>query len=132
MTQIVKNPQAFGITNKELNDTMAEFGYLNNYGINKETAGIRVRHMILNGTKDLCMPVQRLAYKLGWLKVYGGADPYLEGYEKSQKLAMREIIQVMGNLGRVEVAKVPENSKINYPDSSKFFSTLDAKEKFSR
>ena len=132
VTQIVKNPQAFGITNKELNDAMAEFGYRNNYALNKETAAIRVRHMILNGTRDLCMPVQRLAYKLGWLKVYGGSDPYLEGYERSQKLAMREIIQVMGNLGRVEVAKVNEHSKVNWPETSKFYSTLDAKEKFSR
>jgi hypothetical protein len=132
VTQIVKNPQVFGITNQELNDAMFSYGKNRYTGskYSKEEITMHVRRSILDGTQDLCMPVQRLAYKLGWLKVYGGSGQYLEGYEKYMRLAVQEIMKVVGVRSTIELGKVKENSHEYWPENVKYLSTEQQKEKY--
>jgi len=124
VTQIVKNPKAFGISTAELNRGLAaEAAYLNSlnrkYYDSEGTAYPYdedfTRAAILNGSIDLAYEVQRVAYMKGWLKVYSGGkwggSPTLEGMNTASiRAALREISRVPATLnsadGMVEVIRV--------------------------
>jgi len=106
VTQIVKSPQKFGISKAELDAALmreANYLYANNVkwydadGERKDHNAESVRASILKTDIDLAHEVQLVAYKKGWLKVYGKDRPSLEGTEHSSaKAALREIGGVMG------------------------------------
>jgi len=106
VTQIVKSPQKFGISKSELDAALgreAIYLYVQNVkwydadGERKDHNAESVRASILKTDIDLAHEVQLVAYKKGWLKVYGKDRPSLEGTEHSSaKAALREIGGVMG------------------------------------
>lgn len=93
VTQIVKKPEVFGISNSELNAAALKYTRIREY---EEVTPGDILDEIENESIDLCMPVQALAYKKGWCKVYGGKHISVEGDDdKSLKAAVREILTVV-------------------------------------
>jgi hypothetical protein len=122
VTQILKNPQAFGISSAELNaGLMKEAEHLVSRHVNwYDSEGTpnahtaeSVRKSILKLDIDLAYEVQRVAYMKGWLKVYSGNSrqtPMLEGINAdSIRGAMREILESGGNFTTVAVERVGLN-----------------------
>ena len=122
VTQILKNPQAFGISPSELDaGLLKEAEHLVGRGVNwydregtpNSHTTESVRDSILKLDIDLAYEVQRVAYMKGWLKVYAGTArnaPSLEGINgDSIRTALREISESSGNFSTVVVERVGLN-----------------------
>ena len=122
VTQIVKNPRAFGISTAELNGgLLKEAEHLVSRGVNwydsegtpQAHTAESVRASILKTDIDLAYEVQRVAYMKGWLKVYSGSarnSPSLEGINgDSIRAALREISETGGDFKTVVVERVGLN-----------------------
>lgn len=145
VTKIVSNPEKFGISQDELLKAAKEEagrGLWNNKsraerGLPPMNAEI-ILNMIDKEEMDSSLPISMLAYKRGWLRVYGGEfhtrsfGGTLEGSDrKSIKAAIREIEQVaaMNNIDeqtiRIDVSEYTSSSNMGYPKMS----LLDTKAK---
>lgn len=118
VTQITKSPSRFGVTRAEIlkagerdadarnadwQDGRGEAWY-DHEGTEHPWTGERVIRGIEKTHIDLSYEVQRLAYLKGWLKVYAGRQPHLEGLSRAAiKTAMREIAELRGGDTPVEV-----------------------------
>jgi len=122
VTQIVKNPQAFGISTAELNAGLLKeaehlvsrrVNWYDNEGTPQAHTAESVREGILKTDIDLAYEVQRVAYMKGWLKVYSGTNrqsPTLEGINAdSIRGAMREITESGGDFSVVMVERIGLN-----------------------
>jgi len=122
VTQIVKTPQAFGISTTELNGGLlkeAEYlvsrrvNWYDSEGTPNAHTAESVREGILKTDIDLAYEVQRVAYMKGWLKVYSGTgtiSPSLEGINgDSIRAALREISEIPGDFTIVVVDRVGLN-----------------------
>jgi len=108
VTQIVKNLGKFGISHGELlkaAEVEAERGFYDNQSRDKQglplVDGKEIIRMIWDEYIDNAHPITMLAYKRGWLRVYGGKfhtgdfGGTIEGSDrKSLKAAVREIESV--------------------------------------
>jgi len=132
VTQIVKNPQKFGISESELLKAAqkeADRGMWSNSS--REEQGLppvdakEILRLIRIEDIDNSFPISILAYERGWLRVYGGKfhtgdwGGTLEGTDKrSIKAAIREIEQVaaMSNIDdiRIDITERETSSKDNY------------------
>ena len=119
VTQIVKNPQKFGISESELLKAAqkeADRGMWSNSS--REEQGLppvdakEILRLIRIEDIDNSFPISTLAYQRGWVRVYGGKfhtgdwGGTLEGTDKkSIKAAIREIEQVaeMSNIDDIRV-----------------------------
>jgi len=119
VTQIVKSPAKFGISNTELEQGLqAEADRRNthnlprygNDGAEHPWTAEEIKKAILKEDIDLSHSVQMLAYQRGWLKVYSGTpqnSPSLEGTNaESIRAALREISESGGNFEVVVVERV--------------------------
>jgi hypothetical protein len=123
VTQLVRNPSRFGISQQELHEGLKKEGYYYNqrglgwYDKNGDEhmyTAERVKERIEAEDMDRAYEVQRVAYIKGWLKVYSGGreqSPSLEGIDRSSiKAALREIIEARPEHvdmdGRVEVREI--------------------------
>jgi len=122
VTQLVRNPSRFGISQQELYEGLKKEGYYYNqrglgwYDKNGDEhmyTAERVKERIEKEDMDLAYEVQRVAYIKGWLKVYSGGEktPSLEGIDRSSiKAALREILSVRPEIidlgGSVEIFEV--------------------------
>lgn len=120
VTQLVRNPSRFGISQQELYEGLKKEGYYYNqrglgwYDKNGDEhmyTAERVKERIEKEDIDLAYEVQRVAYIKGWLKVYSGNTPSLEGINReSIKAALREILSVRPEIidlgGSVEIFEV--------------------------
>jgi len=122
VTQIVKNPRAFGISTAELNGGLLKeaeylvsrrFNWYDKEGTPQAHTAESVRDSILKTDIDLAYEVQRVAYMKGWLKVYSGTAtraPSLEGINgDSIRAALREISETGGDFNPVVVDRVGLN-----------------------
>jgi hypothetical protein len=122
VTQIVKNPRAFGISTAELNGGLLKeaeylvsrrFNWYDKEGTPQAHTAESVRDSILKTDIDLAYEVQRVAYMKGWLKVYSGTAtraPSLEGINgDSIRAALREISETGGDFKTVVVERVGLN-----------------------
>jgi hypothetical protein len=119
VTQIVKSPAKFGVSNTELEHALqAEANRRNednlpNYGkdgTEHPWTGADIKAAILKEDMDLAYEVQRVAYMKGWLKVYSGtatSSPSLEGINgDSIRAALREISETPGDFKTVIADRV--------------------------
>jgi hypothetical protein len=119
VTQIVKSPAKFGVSNTELERALqAEANRRNENnlphygkdGTEHPWAGADIKAAILKEEIDLAYEVQRVAYMKGWLKVYSGtgtSSPSLEGINgDSIRAALREISEIPGDFKIVVVDRV--------------------------
>jgi hypothetical protein len=119
VTQIVKNPRAFGISTAELNGGLLKeaenlvsrrVNWYDKEGTPQAHTAESVRDSILKTDIDLAYEVQRVAYMKGWLKVYSGtgtSSPSLEGINgDSIRAALREISEIPGDFKIVVVDRV--------------------------
>jgi hypothetical protein len=137
VTQIVRNPKAFGISTAELNRGLAaEAAYLRSRGIEHfdhegndyEYDEDFVRADILKGKLDLAYEVQRVAYMKGWLKVYSGVSrswgsPFIEGINRdSIRKALAEINDAKAAAGRTDnvVVEVKHEGLTRFQDTTKY------------
>jgi hypothetical protein len=122
VTQIVKNPRAFGISTAELNGGLLKeaenlvsrrVNWYDSEGTPQAHTAESVRDSILKTDIDLAYEVQRVAYMKGWLKVYSGTAtraPSLEGINgDSIRAALREISETGGDFKTVVVERVGLN-----------------------
>lgn len=94
VTHILKFPQRFGITDREIDAALNV--YIKYRGYPATPADVRKR--ILDENIDLCMPLQKAVYDKGWCKVYGGRHMSIEGTKpESLKAAVREILAVVSS-----------------------------------
>jgi len=132
VTQIVKNPQKFGISESELLKAAqkeADRGMWSNSS--REEQGLppvdakEILRLIRMEDIDNSFPISILAYERGWLRVYGGKfhtgdwGGTLEGTDKKIiKAAIREIEQVAATKNiddiRIDVTERETSSKDNY------------------
>jgi len=106
VTQLVRNPSRFGISEKEMYEgLLREAQWYNSRGIGYYTKDGDevpytpefVQERIKREDMDLAYEVQKVAYMKGWLKVYsgGGGTPSLEGINRdSVKTAIRELLTI--------------------------------------
>lgn len=129
ITQVIKSPQRFGITDSEIDQAINEFirkrdksdkeYYLNTYNRrfddDVKTVDVKIiRALMKDGVIDLCPPLAKRVYDKGWLKVYGG-DCSLEGTSiPAMKAAVREIITVKGKGIDVDILQITPGGHTNY------------------
>ena len=130
ITQVIKSPLRFGITDSEIDQAINEFirkrdksdkeYYLNTYNrifdddVKTVDAKI-IRALMKDGVIDLCAPLAKRVYDKGWLKVYGGDDCSLEGTSiPAMKAAVREIITVKGKGIDVDILQITPGGHTNY------------------
>jgi len=119
VTQIVKSPAKFGVSNTELQRALeAEANRRNENnlprygkdGTEYPWTAADIKAAILKEDIDLSYAVQRLAYMKGWLKVYSATAtraPSLEGINgESIRAALREINESGGDIQVVMVERV--------------------------
>ena len=100
-TVLAKNLKIFGLTEKDLDDSLKEWEKLNgkNYVITKDD--------VLKGYIDLFSPLLDLAYENGWVRAYGGRDyATAEGSDmRSLKMIVKEYVQDenIGDNGRMQI-----------------------------
>lgn len=122
VTQILKNPKAFGISPAELEAGLLKeaehlvsrrVNWYDKEGTPNAHTAQSVRDSILKLDIDLAYEVQRVAYMKGWLKVYSGnsrQSPTLEGINAdSIRGAMREITESGGDFSVVMVERIGLN-----------------------
>jgi len=131
VTQLVRNPSRFGISPREMYEGLKkESDYYNQRhlswydkdGDEHPYTPERVKERIEKEDIDLAYEVQRVAYIKGWLKVYSGNTPSLEGINReSIKAALREILAVRpeiidlgGSVEIFEVGLVRNTQKLRY------------------
>lgn len=125
ITQVVKNPQRFGVTDSEMDQALDEYikkQRLNSGGLDprsrdyyERTIGLKkgekieasgIKEMIKREIIDLCPPLAKRAFDKGWLKVYG-RDCSLEGTSiPAMKAAVREIMSVQGEKISVSILHI--------------------------
>jgi hypothetical protein len=127
ITQLLKNIGKFGIPQDELlkaAEVEAERGIY--AGMEPPPDGKKILDMIRSEYIDNAYPIAMLAYKRGWLRVYGGKfhtgdfGGTIEGTDrKSLKAAIREIEQVAAAEGiddiRVDVGEHLTGGTAGYP-----------------
>lgn len=126
VTKIVNNPEKFGITQGDLLKAAKEEASRELWKppMNAET----ILNMIKKENLDTSLPISMLAYKRGWLRVYGGEfhiksfGGTLEGSDrKSIKAAIREIEQAaaMNNIDeqmiRIDVSEHLPGDMVGFP-----------------
>ena len=131
VTQIVRNPSRFGISPREMYEGLKKesdyynerhLGWYDKDGEENPYTPERVKERIEKEDIDLAYEVQRVAYIKGWLKVYSGNTPSLEGINReSIKAALREILAVRpeiidlgGSVEIFEVGLVRNTQKLRY------------------
>lgn len=106
VTHILKFPQRFGITDREIDAALNVYIKYQGYDISDNVFGFgkhpatpaAARKRILQEDIDLCMPLQKEVYDKGWCKVYGGHNMSIEGTKpESMKSAVREILGVVSS-----------------------------------
>jgi len=148
VTQIVKNLGKFGISHGELlkaAEVEAERGFYDNETRNKKglpiVDGKEIIRMIEREYIDNAHPITMLAYKRGWLRVYGGKfhtgnlGGTLEGSDKnSMKAAIREIEQAaaMDNVEDFRIDVTERSNDINFWGNNKVLNTKEKREAFLR
>jgi hypothetical protein len=135
VTNIVRNPEKFGIPQGELlkaAEVEAERGFYDNKSRAEKglphVDGKEILRMIEREYIDNAHPISMLAYKRGWLRVYGGEfhtksfGGTLEGSDrKSIKAAIREIEQIaaMNNIDeqmiRIDVSEHLSGGMAGFP-----------------
>ena len=100
VTHILKFPQRFGITDREIDAALNVYIKYQGYDMSDNdwapATPADVRERILSEYIDLCMPLQKAVYDKGWCKVYGGRHMSIEGTKpESMKAAAREILGVV-------------------------------------
>ena len=145
VTQLVRNPSRFGISQQELYEGLKKEGYYYNqrglgwYDENGDEhmyTAERVKERIEKEDMDLAYEVQRVAYIKGWLKVYSGGEktPSLEGIDRSSiKAALREILSVRPEIidlgGSVEIFEeglVRNTRKLRYLSGKEILDYLNS------
>jgi len=143
VTQLVRNPSRFGISQQELHEGLKKEGYYYNqrglgwYDKNGDEhmyTAERVKERIEKEDMDLAYEVQRVAYIKGWLKVYSGNTPSLEGIDRSSiKAALREILSVRpeiidlgGSVEIFEVGLVRNTQKLRYLSGKEILDYLNS------
>ena len=133
ITQVVKNPQRFGVTDSEMDQALNEYIQkmrLNSGGLDprsrdyyERTIGLEkgekieasgIKGMIKQQIIDLCPPLAKRAFDKGWLKVYGAESGScsLEGTNMAAfKAAVREILSVMGDKTSVTILEITPSGK---------------------
>lgn len=136
ITQVVKNPQRFGVTDSEMDQALDEYikkQRLNSGGLDprsrdyyERTIGLKkgekieasgIKEMIKREIIDLCPPLAKRAFDKGWLKVYGAESGScsLEGTNMAAfKAAVREILSVMGDKTSVTILEITPSGQEKY------------------
>lgn len=110
VTQLVKKPSRFGISQQELQDAFKKESdfYNSRGGVWRDTPEI-IKKRIENEDIDLAYEVQRVAYMKGWLKVYSGGTgvPSVEGINRASiRAALLDILLEKPGLVRVDIQEV--------------------------
>lgn len=129
ITQVINQPQRFGITDSEIDQAINEFirkrdksdkeyylgVYNRRFDDDVKTLDVKIiRALIKDGVIDLCAPLAKRVFDKGWLKVYG-KDCSLEGTSlPAMKAAVREIITVKGNGIDVGILQITPGGHTNY------------------
>lgn len=107
-TEIMKNPNAFGISNITINNLLEKVAK------EHKTKLSTFKREVLSGKRDILYPILELAFENGWVRAHGGSYASAETSEMtSLKAISREFIEKNPE-GNLELLLVKPNSEGEY------------------